>query len=107
MLTDESKEGRPESVVVPQRMDAVRELIMQDLHVTYLEMKASLGIKVFKEIKKNNRQHRTIFHHDNADCHTSAETSRLLEGPEIELTGHPPYNPDLAPNGFYLFPCEE
>ncbi|GBP26147.1 hypothetical protein EVAR_74909_1 [Eumeta japonica] len=40
-------------------------------------------------------------------CHTSAETARFLEGQKIELTGHPPYSPDLAdlaPNDFYWFP---
>ncbi|GBP78261.1 hypothetical protein EVAR_66292_1 [Eumeta japonica] len=31
-------------------------------------------------------------------------TTRFLEGQNIELTGHPMYSPDLAPNDFYLFP---
>ncbi|GBP35415.1 hypothetical protein EVAR_94866_1 [Eumeta japonica] len=43
-------------------------------------------------------------HHDNASCHTSAETTRFLEGQKIELTGHPPFSPDLVPNDLYLFP---
>ncbi|GBP66468.1 hypothetical protein EVAR_51454_1 [Eumeta japonica] len=45
-----------------------------------------------------------ILHHDNPMCHTSAETPRYLEGQKVELTGHSPYNSDLAPNDFYLFP---
>ncbi|GBP50618.1 Histone-lysine N-methyltransferase SETMAR [Eumeta japonica] len=56
--------------------------------------------QVFKEIRKDNRQCRIILHYNNASCHTSAETTRFLD----ELTGHPPYSPDLAPNDFYLFP---
>ncbi|GBP18076.1 hypothetical protein EVAR_12854_1 [Eumeta japonica] len=44
MFTGEFKEGRPESVAVSQNIDAVWELIMQDRHVTYREMKAPLGI---------------------------------------------------------------
>ncbi|GBP24379.1 hypothetical protein EVAR_19253_1 [Eumeta japonica] len=44
MLTDEFKEGRPKLVIVPQSINAVRELIIQDHHVTYGEIKASLGI---------------------------------------------------------------
>ncbi|GBP31895.1 hypothetical protein EVAR_16670_1 [Eumeta japonica] len=44
MLTDKFKEGRPKSVVVPQNIDTVRELIMQDRHVKYREVKAFLGI---------------------------------------------------------------
>ena len=43
-LTDEFHEGRPKSVVVPENIDAVHELILQDRRVTYREIKASLGI---------------------------------------------------------------
>ncbi|GBP32987.1 Histone-lysine N-methyltransferase SETMAR [Eumeta japonica] len=57
----------------------------------------------FEEIRKNNRQRKIIVHHNNT-CHASAETTLFLKGQKIELTGHPPYTPDLAPNDFYLFP---
>ncbi|CAH2106191.1 unnamed protein product [Euphydryas editha] len=43
-VADEFREGRPKSVVVPQNIDAVRELIMQDRHVAYYEIEASLHI---------------------------------------------------------------
>ena len=43
-LTDEPPEGRPKSAAVPENIDAVRELIMQDRHVTYREIQASLGV---------------------------------------------------------------
>ena len=43
-LADSSREGRPFSAVVPENIDAVRELIMQDRHVTYREIAASLGL---------------------------------------------------------------
>ena len=43
-LKDELREGRPKIDVVPENIDAVRELIMQDRHVTYREIKAFLGI---------------------------------------------------------------
>ncbi|GBP85562.1 Mariner Mos1 transposase [Eumeta japonica] len=58
--------------------------------------------EIFEEIRKNNRQRKTILHHDNAICYTSAETTRFSEGQKIELTGHPPYSSDLAPKD--LFP---
>ncbi|GBP20067.1 Mariner Mos1 transposase [Eumeta japonica] len=77
---------------------------MQDHHVTYCKIEASLGIKVFEEMRKNTRQRRIILHHDNASCDTSAETTRLLEGQKIGLTGHPSCSPDLAHKDFYLFP---
>ncbi|GBP94181.1 hypothetical protein EVAR_100802_1 [Eumeta japonica] len=84
---------------------------MQGRHVTYREIKVSLGIKVYEKIRKNNRQLRIILHHivmmKNASHHTSADITRVLEGQKIELTGHPPYSPYSpywAPNGFYLLP---
>ncbi|XP_037959406.1 histone-lysine N-methyltransferase SETMAR-like [Teleopsis dalmanni] len=43
-LSDEFREGRPKMAVVPENIDAVRELIMQDRHVIYREIEASLGI---------------------------------------------------------------
>ncbi|XP_015599901.1 histone-lysine N-methyltransferase SETMAR-like [Cephus cinctus] len=45
-LQDEFREGRPKSVVVPQNIDAVHELIKQDRHVTYREIEASLGFSM-------------------------------------------------------------
>ncbi|GBP43498.1 hypothetical protein EVAR_30455_1 [Eumeta japonica] len=52
LLTDEFREGRPKSVVVPQNPNVVRELIMQDHHVTCREIKASLGKK--SKVKEKN-----------------------------------------------------
>ena len=37
-LKDEFREGRPKSVVVPEVIDAVRQLILQDRHVIYCEI---------------------------------------------------------------------
>ena len=34
-LQDEFREGRSKSVVVPETIDAVRQLILQDCYVTY------------------------------------------------------------------------
>lgn len=43
-LSDEFREGRPKSVVTPENIDAVREMIEYDRHVTYREIEASLDI---------------------------------------------------------------
>ncbi|GBP62257.1 Histone-lysine N-methyltransferase SETMAR [Eumeta japonica] len=104
ILTDEIKEDRLKSVVVPENIDAVRKITMQDCHDTYRNIKTSLGIKVFEKLRKNNRQRRIVLHNDNASRHTSAETTRFMEGQKVELTGHPLYSSDLASNNFYLFP---
>ncbi|XP_031634629.1 histone-lysine N-methyltransferase SETMAR-like, partial [Contarinia nasturtii] len=236
-LIDEFREGRPKSVVVPETIDAVRNIIKQDRHVTYREIEASLGIsmrsihtilhehlavkkicsrwiphkltddqklarvnwckemlnkynrgasysvynivtgdeswiyayepetkqqstvwvfqsednptkvvrarsvakqmvacffaisghvatvpledrktvnsdwyttiflpEVFGELRKNNHRRRIILHHDNASSHKSHHTTEYLTAQKIELMGHPPYSPDLAPNDFFLFP---
>ena len=34
-LKDEFKEGRPKSIVLPENIDAVHEVMKQDRHVTY------------------------------------------------------------------------
>ena len=41
---DEDRAGLSKTVVVSENIDAVRELIMQDRHVTYREIEASLDI---------------------------------------------------------------
>ena len=43
-LKDKVHEGRPKTAIVPEYIDAVRELIMQHRHVTYREIEASLDI---------------------------------------------------------------
>ena len=49
--------------------------------------------------------HRNVLvHHDNATAHTDMQTREFLEHRNIQLVGHPPYSPDLAPCDFFLFP---
>ena len=43
-LQDEFRKDRPKSVVVPETIDAVLQLILQDRHVTYREIQTTLGI---------------------------------------------------------------
>lgn len=43
-LSDEFREGRSKSAVMPENIDAVREMIKQDRHVTYCEIEVLLGI---------------------------------------------------------------
>ena len=40
-LENEFHEGYPKSVVVPETIDAVRQLIFQDRHVTYREIETN------------------------------------------------------------------
>ena len=43
-LQDEFREDRPKSVVVPETINAVHQLILQNRHVTYREIETTLGI---------------------------------------------------------------
>ena len=43
-LKNEFREGRPKSVVFPETIDAVSQLILQDRHVTYREIETTLDI---------------------------------------------------------------
>ena len=42
-LQDEFREGRPNSVVVPETIGTVRQLILQDRLVTYREIETTVG----------------------------------------------------------------
>ena len=58
-LQDEFRAGRPKSVVVPETIDAVCQLILQDRHVTDREIETSLGISG-TSIHSILREHLTV-----------------------------------------------
>lgn len=60
--------------------------------------------EVIGEVRKNNPKRRITLHHDNASSHTANATTEFLSTQNVNLIGHPPYSPDLAPNDFFLFP---
>ena len=45
-----------------------------------------------------------LLQHDNAPAHTALSIREFLAKKNIPVLPHPPYNPDLAPCDFYLFP---
>ena len=49
-LQDEFRESCPKSVVVPETIDAVRQLILQNRHVIYREIETTLGIECYMNI---------------------------------------------------------
>jgi len=42
--------------------------------------------------------------HDNARPHLGKDVRELLDGYSWEVLPHPPYNPDMSPPDFDLFP---
>ena len=49
-LKDEFRKDAPKAAVVSENIDAVRELIMQDRHVTYREIEASFSTGLMNSI---------------------------------------------------------
>jgi hypothetical protein len=50
------------------------------------------------------REQTWLLHHDSAPSHSSVFTQQLLAKYKMAVIPHPPYYPDLAPCGFFLFP---
>ena len=59
MIRDEFHAGYQKSIVVPENIDAVKEVIKQDHHVTYHEIEVSLEISI-KSINKVLPKHLAI-----------------------------------------------
>ena len=58
-LQDEFREGRPKLVVAPETIDAARQLLLQDCHVTYRGIETTLGING-TSIHSILREHMTV-----------------------------------------------
>ena len=102
-------EGR-ESVGMMRGVGGVRKLI----HKSWLAKGLGLGLLCggFKEFSKRFRRKRPAlfklgqwhFHQDNAPVHNSILVTDYLTKMGIKTVPHSPYNPDLVPSDFWLFP---
>ena len=69
----------------------------------YVEVLRKLRAKLAE--KRPGKLHCGIlFHHDNAQMHSSQIVRDVLREFRWELLPHLPYIPDLAPSDFFLFP---
>ncbi|KAI8421508.1 hypothetical protein MSG28_009551 [Choristoneura fumiferana] len=59
---------------------------------------------VLEKVREKRPRSRILLYHDNASSHTARRTIDYLVTSDVELLGHLPYSPDLAPCDFYLFP---
>ncbi|XP_052753346.1 histone-lysine N-methyltransferase SETMAR-like [Galleria mellonella] len=59
--------------------------------------------RVLEKVREKRTRSRILLHHDNASSHTARQTIDYLVTSDVELLGHPPYSPDLAPCDIYLF----
>ena len=82
-LHDEFREGLPKSVVVPETIDAVRQLILQDSHVTYHEIETTLdisGTSIHSILQKNqsNQNQKNFFDLSFAQKNQSIRVTEVL-----------------------------
>ena len=71
--------------------------------VYYAEVLRKLKDAMIKT-RKGKLHGGVLFHHDNALAHSSRVAQDVLQKFRWEVLPHPPYSPDLAPSGFFLFP---
>ncbi|XP_029044179.2 histone-lysine N-methyltransferase SETMAR-like [Osmia bicornis bicornis] len=63
--------------------------------------------QVFKKLETKRPKIDTkgfLLHHDSALVHSAEKTANYFRELGIQVLGHPPYSPDLAPCDFFLFP---
>lgn len=70
----------------------------------YTNVALSLLISTIQQRHPRGGLRNLLVHHDNATAHTAMQTREFLAQRNIQLVGHPPYSPDLAPCDFFLFP---
>ena len=59
---------------------------------------------IVKEKWPHLAKKKVLFHHDNAQAHTSSIAAAKLFDLRYEILPHPPYSPNLAPSDYFLFP---
>jgi hypothetical protein len=69
----------------------------------YVEVLKRLRFAVCRKRPKNRESRANALHHNNAPEHTAHSVQVLLANNVIPVVQEPPYSPDMAPCGFWLF----
>lgn len=64
----------------------------------------NLFVKHIQKHRENNKSRGIILHDVKARSQTFTQTTQYLTDQNIQVTDHPPYSSDLAPNNLFLFP---
>jgi len=109
---DNPRSGRLISSTNDQNVEVVRAVMAQDRRWS-VRMIAGQNRACYKDVlerlRKRVQRVRTdiaddwVPHHDNPPAHTALSIREFLAKKNIPVLPHPPYSPDLAPCGFYLF----
>jgi transposase len=60
-------------------------------------------VAALTQFQSDDDGRKLAIHADNARAHTAQKCRTFCEENELRLAPHPPYSPDLAPSGFFLF----
>ena len=71
---------------------------------SYLQVQRRLREAIRKKRPDLWKNHSWLLHHDNAPAHTSLLVREFLAQNNTVMMPRPPYSPDMAPCGFFLFP---
>jgi predicted trehalose synthase len=113
-VEDEQRLGRPSMSHASDNVAKVKAVLDSDRRLSVRLIADQVGlptfyVKVPKRLKKRvARIHPEIantwvLHHDNAPSHASLLVREFLAKQTATTLPQPPYSPDLAPSGFFLF----
>ena len=87
-------------------METIDNMFSRSLPMVYISYQQVLNRNLLRAMRKKQAPllPTMLFHHDNAPSHRVSTTQETINRRSIEVLGHPPYSPDLAPCDFFLFP---
>ena len=87
-------------------METFDNMFSRSLPMVYISYQQVLNRDLLRAMRKKRAPllPTMLFHHDNAPSHRASRTQKTINRRSIEVLGHPPYSPDLAPCDFFLFP---
>ena len=87
-------------------METIDNMFSRSFPMVYISYQQVLNRDLLRAMRKKRAPllPTMLFHHDDAPSHRASTTQETIDRLSIEVLGHPPYSPDLAPSDFFLFP---
>ncbi|CAF1338279.1 unnamed protein product [Rotaria sp. Silwood1] len=112
-LEDDSRSDRPIAIITQQNIDAVKDLVQDDPHIStdytadILDISHGSVYIILKEhLKLKKISSRWVPHKltpTQQQRHMNDIVFKYLQEEKIKVMAHPPYSPDLASSDFWLF----
>ena len=87
-------------------METIDNMFSRSLPMVYISYQQVLNRDLLRAMRKKRTPllPTMLFHHDNAPSHRASTIQETIDRRSIEVLGHPPHSPDLAPCDFFVFP---